>query len=451
MTDTETPSPDHYPVPRDDEEGLTIQRDWTVEEEKKAKWKSVHLGSFLLDTFSSTDTDNFMKDIGITQDQFNVCQQILSLGIVLFEIPSNMILYRANPGRKSTIRLFSFGLASTFQAFQNNYASFITTRFLLGLTESGFFPGGLWTISTWYTRKKTAKRVMIFHFGNQFGQASAKLFAYGILHMRGVAGRSGWFWLFVPMGGFTCFCGFIFDFFLPDSFRNPCSAFLPKRALFTAREIHALRSRVLLDDPAKGKKKKRVGLTAFKKAFSNWRIYVSDHLSRRGETIIAGLSMHLLGYIFNRIFTEIHNRRARYAGVVWTQTFGTFSHPLNITLMSLTCTDSEERALAMAMVIIGANIAGIYGAQIFRADDRPRCRRAFNVNIAVLAFSALLAVLRFLDEKFRRKKVKDTLPESGSESERYGDGVNEATLPASENPQSVALGGLTTSFSPADP
>jgi hypothetical protein len=35
--------------------------------------------------------------------------------------------------------------------------------------------------------------------------------------------------------------------------------------------------------------------------------------------------------------------------VVWTQVFGTFSHPLNITWMSLACTDSEERALAMTM------------------------------------------------------------------------------------------------------
>lgn len=71
--------------------------------------------------------------------------------------------------------------------------------------------------------------------------------------------------------------------------------------------------------------------------------------NRRGETVIAGLSMHLLGYIFNRIFTEINLRGPRYFGVVWTQTFGTFSHPLNIAWMSLTCTDSEERALAMAM------------------------------------------------------------------------------------------------------
>lgn len=33
-----------------------------------------------------------MEDIGISQNQFNVGQQMLSLGIVLFEIPCNMIL-----------------------------------------------------------------------------------------------------------------------------------------------------------------------------------------------------------------------------------------------------------------------------------------------------------------------------------------------------------------------
>lgn len=60
--------------------------------------------------------------------------------------------------------------------------------------------------------------------------------------------------------------------------------------------------------------------------------------------------MALLGYILNRGFTELNGARgAKYFGVVWTQTFGTFSHPLNIAWMSLACNDSEERALAMAM------------------------------------------------------------------------------------------------------
>lgn len=98
---------------------------------------------------------------------------------------------------------------------------------------------------------------------------------------------------------------------------------------------------------------------------------------------MAGLSMHALGYVFNRIFTEVGNRGASYFGVsficsvhgcklilyqvVFTQTFGTFSHPLNMAWMSLACRNPEERALGMAIGIAGANIAGIWGAQIFRS------------------------------------------------------------------------------------
>lgn len=74
-----------------------------------------------------------------------------------------------------------------------------------------------------------------------------------------------------------------------------------------------------------------------------------SYSNKRGETVMAGLSMHLLAYVFNRIFTETDVRGARYFGVVWTQIFGTFPHPLNIAWMSLACHDSEERALAMAM------------------------------------------------------------------------------------------------------
>lgn len=193
---------------------------------------------------------------------------MLSLGIVLFEIPSNMILYRVGPGKWLTLQLFLFGTVSTFQSWQHNYASLMVCRFLLGTTESGFIPGGLWTLSTWYTRKETAKRVMFFYFGNQFGQASSKLIAYGILHMRGVAGKPGWFWLFFLMGLFTILSGFVFGFFLPDSFKNPHSTFLPKRHIFTDRELHILRNRVIADDPAKGQKKKKIGIDAFKKAVS---------------------------------------------------------------------------------------------------------------------------------------------------------------------------------------
>jgi len=286
-SDSKDVRPDDFPRPSEDEQGLTLEKDWTVEEEAKAKRKLdliimplLTLGFFCLQldrgNISNAITDNMMEDIGITQNQFNIGQQMLSLGIVLFEIPSNMILYRVGPGKWLTLQLFLFGTVSTFQAFQNNYGSFIASRFLLGVTESGFIPGGLWTLSTWYTRTETAKRVMIFYFGNQLGQASSKLLAYGILHMRGVGGQSGWFWLFTIMGLFTIASGMVLGFCLPDSFKSPHSTFLPKRKMFTDREIHILNTRVLLDDPMKGKKKKRIGIAAFKKAVSRYQPLLID-------------------------------------------------------------------------------------------------------------------------------------------------------------------------------
>ncbi|KAK0657991.1 putative MFS transporter [Cercophora newfieldiana] len=471
-------------APAEDEQALALEKDWTLEEEIKAKRKLdfiimplLTLGFFCLQldrgNISNAITDKFMEDVGITQNEFNVGQQMLSLGIVLFEIPSNMILYRVGPGKWLTLQLFLFGTVSTFQAFQNSYGSFIATRFLLGITESGFIPGGLWTLSTWYTRRESAKRIMFFYFGNQFGQASSKLLAFGILHMRGVGGKAGWFWLFTIMGAFTILCGFILGFCLPDSFKNPCSTFLPGHSWFTERELHILRTRVLMDDPMKGKKKKKINIGAFKRAFTNWRLWVhtfisllnngpqrafdtyapsivtsfgfgplnsnamaavglflqiptswlfswfSDHFNRRGEAVLAGLTCHLIGYIFNRSFTELlHLRGVRYFGVIWTQTFGTFSHPLNIAWMSLTCPDSEVRALAMAMVIMGANIAGIYGAQIFRSEDRPLYKRGFAINLAIISTAIVLALVRFIDDKIRRRKLKgqvELVQESGSD------------------------------------
>ncbi|TWU78692.1 hypothetical protein ED733_005997 [Metarhizium rileyi] len=455
-----------------DERVLVV--DWTADEEKMAKRKLdlllmpiLTLGFFCLQldrgNMANAITDNFMADVGIDQDQFNVGQQMLSLGIVLTEIPSNMILYRVGPAKWPTLQLFLFGIVSTFQAFQRGYGAFIATRFLLGITESGFIPGGLWTLSTWYTRDETAKRVTIFYFGNQIGQVSAKLFAYGILHMRGVGGQPGWFWLFALMGAFTVLGGFVYGFFLPDSFQHPTSAFLPNVSWFTERELHIFQTRVLRDDPMKGKKKRTIGLDAFKRAFTDWRIWVhflitlcnngpqrafdtyapsivtsfgfsnlvsnalaavglflqvpmsftfswvSDRFNRRGETVMLGMFCHLLGYIFNRIFTRVNLRGVRYFGVVWTQTFGTFSHPPNIAWLSLTCKDSEQRALAMAGVIMNANIAGIYGAQIFRSDDKPLYQRGFTVAIVVLAVGLLLAISRWSEDFLHRRRKASAL------------------------------------------
>lgn len=47
---------------------------------------------------------------------------------------------------------------------------------------------------------------------------------------------------------------------------------------------------------------------------------------------------------------------------------------------------------------MSANIAAIYGAQLFQADDAPRYRRAFASNIGILAGGLVLAILRYVAE-----------------------------------------------------
>ncbi|KAI0972331.1 hypothetical protein F4678DRAFT_478787 [Xylaria arbuscula] len=122
-----------------------------------------------------------------------------------------------------------------FQSYMTNYSGYVTTRLLLSIAESEYIPGGLWTLSTWYTRDETARRVILFFCGNQVGQSSASLIAYGLLQLRGVAAHPGWFWLFVISGLITSFGGIVLRFFLPVSSKDPHSTFLPKVQIFTNR------------------------------------------------------------------------------------------------------------------------------------------------------------------------------------------------------------------------
>lgn len=111
---------------------------------------------------SNALTDNFLKDVGITQDQFNVGQQLLSVGIVVLEIPSNLVLYVLGPRAWIGGQIIVWGFIALFQAFQKGYGAFLATRLLLGLAESGFIPASLWAIAQFYRRSETSKRFSLF-------------------------------------------------------------------------------------------------------------------------------------------------------------------------------------------------------------------------------------------------------------------------------------------------
>ncbi|KZV92862.1 MFS general substrate transporter [Exidia glandulosa HHB12029] len=461
-------------VGQDGEPDALLSPDWTRDEEARAKRKVdfivlplLMLGFFCLQldrgNIANALTDNFLKDIGITQNQFNVGQQLLSTGIVLLEIPSNILLYRIGPQKWLSLQVVAFGLVSTFQAFQKGYGAFLATRLLLGLTESGFIPGGLYTLTTWYTRAETAKRVMVFFVGNLAASASTNLIAYGILHMRGVADKPGWFWLFVTMGLFSILAGLVLALLLPDSVHKPTPFLLPRLRLFTERELYILKHRVILDDPAKASGPVRIGRKDLVSALSNWKLYphvmitlcnngpltafntytptiintfgfdrlrsnalasvgpwtlipiaillswLSDQFQLRAAMTTLALTVNWVFMIVNQQLTYSNSRGKRYAGVVLTQSINFTPHPLNIAWMTLHCHNSTERAVAMAMIIMAANAAGIYGSQLLRSDDAPRYHRGFIVMVVLLSAGVAFCLFQWAADKVAARRASTTI------------------------------------------
>ncbi|GKT44325.1 putative transporter [Colletotrichum spaethianum] len=146
--------------------------DWTENEETRARRKIdssvlplLYLGLlvFQLDrmNLASALTGGFAKDIGVNQDTINLGNQLMFLGIVILEIPSNMLLQKIGPRKYISGQVVLFGFVATMQVFLVDRKGFLASRMMLGLAEAGYIPGACYTLSTWYTKKELAKRIAI--------------------------------------------------------------------------------------------------------------------------------------------------------------------------------------------------------------------------------------------------------------------------------------------------
>ncbi len=90
-----------------------------------------------------------------------------------------------------------FGIVATLQVFLHNRAGFLSARVILGFCESGYIPGAIYTLSTWYTRRELAKRVAVLFFGMFGANAISPVLASGILKLDHARGLHGWQWLFL--------------------------------------------------------------------------------------------------------------------------------------------------------------------------------------------------------------------------------------------------------------
>lgn len=127
-----------------------------------------------------------------------------------------MIMTRVRPSWYMGGCMALWAIVSTLTAVAHDFKGLLLTRFFLGVTEAPFYPGALYILSLFYTRKELATRISILFTGNICGTAFAGLIAIGVFQMSGTAGLSGWRWLFIIQGIITFILAIVSIFILPD-------------------------------------------------------------------------------------------------------------------------------------------------------------------------------------------------------------------------------------------
>lgn len=156
------------------------------------------------------------SDLGLYGDQLNYMQTCWTIGYVVGQIPSNLILTRVRPSTwipslELAWTLFTFGPARASTA-----KKIYILRFFVGLAESGFYPGIQYITGSWYRSDELAKRSCIFHTASAVASMFSGYLMAAVYHLAGVGGFKGWQWLFIVDGTISLPIALAGYFVLPD-------------------------------------------------------------------------------------------------------------------------------------------------------------------------------------------------------------------------------------------
>ncbi|RYP66371.1 hypothetical protein DL770_008812 [Monosporascus sp. CRB-9-2] len=110
-----------------------------------------------------------------------------------------------------------WGVISAATAAVTNFGGLLAIRFFLGFVEAAYFPGCLYYLSCWYTRKELGLRTAMLYSGALISGAFSGLISAGITgNMDGARGYGAWQWLFIIEGVITIAIAFAAYWVLPN-------------------------------------------------------------------------------------------------------------------------------------------------------------------------------------------------------------------------------------------
>lgn len=157
------------------------------------------------------------RDLHLSSNQTNIALCVFFVSYVTFEIPANILMKRIGPRifrkyipnscgfTRLTSRIVSssmilFGLIVTMQGLVKSFEGLVTLRFLLGIAESGVFPGCksfIPQINKLAKMMADDRRLLSSQYVVQTlrGAASLLLLLYGSKPCRGVRWpHCNWYW-----------------------------------------------------------------------------------------------------------------------------------------------------------------------------------------------------------------------------------------------------------------
>ncbi|KAJ0373634.1 hypothetical protein COL26b_008103 [Colletotrichum chrysophilum] len=433
------------------------QERWTYREEQRVRRKTdLRIFAWILVMFfglnidrgnlGNAAADNLLKDLNINTNDYNNAQNMYRIGFLIAEIPSQMIGKRLGPDRWIPVQIILWSFASGGQFFMHNRAGFFACRvnFKIGLFMGGFIPDSILYLSYFYKKTEMPIRLALFWFVDSISGVIASFMAYGILHMRGVAGKEGWRWLFLIEALVSFVIGALSFLFLVPGPTQTKTWWNPK-GYFTEREEKIIVNRVLRDDPSKSDMHNRESLTLGMlwkslKDYDLWPIYLIGILfeipTAPPKTYLT-LSLKALGFstfnvtllaipvtVFaavNMLWVTFLTERFHQIAIIgllsqvwvlplliveytsieslspWAQYAVTFmilgqpsTHAAHVGWCSRLSNSVRTRAISAALYNITIQLSGIASSNIYREDDKPHYHRG-NKNLIAITVATIFA------------------------------------------------------------
>ncbi|PWY81657.1 pantothenate transporter [Aspergillus sclerotioniger CBS 115572] len=205
------------------------------------------------------------EDLGLYGNQLNYMQACWTVGYVIGEIPSNMLLTRIRPRYWIPAMELLWTVLTFILSRSTNATHFYVLRFFIGLAESSFYPGMQYIIGSWYRKDELAKRSCIFHTSSGIASMFSGYLMAGVYNLGGRGGLKGWQWLFMIDGIISIPVAISGFFILPDvpEISNPF--YLSEEEVKLAQKRMQFEGRKNREPYTKAK---------LKKIFSSWRIYL---------------------------------------------------------------------------------------------------------------------------------------------------------------------------------